>query len=338
MRHLPVEVVVRGRLSGSTSTALWTQYDAGARTIYGLDFPDGMQKNDPLPEAIITPTTKAEQGGHDEPITELEIVERGIVDAELWDQARTVALAIFERGQQIAAEAGLVLVDTKYEFGLDADGMLTIIDEVHTPDSSVTGGRPRSRSVERQETSRRTSTRNTFGSPTCATATTRSPNLAAAGAPGWKPPGVYQETYAALTRRAFEPRDIPPPSGSRRRCSPTTAEPTIFCFYRPRETQRARTCRLETGFQGRNGFRAGRCACRRDHGQRLRLGDDVAAADILEQFGVPFEAKVVSAHRTPDWMVEYAETAEQRGIEIIIAGAGGAAHLPGMVAGTRSSR
>ena len=122
---LPVEVVVRGRLSGSTSTALWTQYDAGARTIYGLDFPDGMQKNDPLPEAIITPTTKAEQGGHDEPITELEIVEHGIVDAELWDQTRTVALAIFERGQQIAAEAGLVLVDTKYEFGLDADGVAT---------------------------------------------------------------------------------------------------------------------------------------------------------------------------------------------------------------------
>ena len=89
---LPVEVVVRGRLSGSTSTALWTQYDAGARTIYGLDFPDGMQKNDPLPEAIITPTTKAEQGGYDEPITELEIVEHGIVDAELWDRRAPLRL------------------------------------------------------------------------------------------------------------------------------------------------------------------------------------------------------------------------------------------------------
>jgi phosphoribosylaminoimidazole-succinocarboxamide synthase len=133
---LPVEVVVRGQLSGSTSTALWTQYDAGARRIYGLDFPDGMKKNDSLPEPIITPTTKAEQGGHDAPITELEIVEQGLVPAERWDEVRTTALAVFDRGRQIAAAAGLVLVDTKYEFGIDDDGRLTIIDEVHTPDSS----------------------------------------------------------------------------------------------------------------------------------------------------------------------------------------------------------
>lgn len=133
---LPVEVVVRGRLSGSTSTALWTQYEGGAREIYGLTFPDGMRKNDALPTPIITPTTKAEQGGHDEPITEADIVERGLVAADRWDEVRTVALAVFERGRAVAAEAGLVLVDTKYEFGLDADDRLTIIDEVHTPDSS----------------------------------------------------------------------------------------------------------------------------------------------------------------------------------------------------------
>ena len=133
---LPVEVVVRGRLSGSTSTALWTQYEAGAREIYGLRFPDGMKKNDALPEAIITPTTKAEQGGHDAPITEAAIVEQSLVSAQRWDEVRTVALEIFARGQEIAADAGLVLVDTKYEFGIDDDGRLTIIDEVHTPDSS----------------------------------------------------------------------------------------------------------------------------------------------------------------------------------------------------------
>ena len=79
---LPVEVVVRGQLSGSTSTALWTAYAAGERTIYGIDFPDGMRKNDPLPEAIITPTTKAEQGGHDEPITEADIVATGLVEGD----------------------------------------------------------------------------------------------------------------------------------------------------------------------------------------------------------------------------------------------------------------
>lgn len=135
-RTLPVEVVVRGRLSGSTSTALWTRYAAGEREIYGLRFPDGMTKNDALPAPVITPTTKATDGGHDEPITEAEIVSRGLVDASRWEEVRTVALAVFARGQEIAASAGLVLVDTKYEFGLDDDDRLTIIDEVHTPDSS----------------------------------------------------------------------------------------------------------------------------------------------------------------------------------------------------------
>ena len=135
-RTLPVEVVVRGRLSGLTSTALWTAYAGGRREIYGITFPDGMAKNDPLPRPVITPTTKAAQGAHDEPTTEAEIVGRGLVSADLWDQVRTTALAVFDRGRQIAAEAGLVLVDTKYEFGLDDDDRLTIIDEVHTPDSS----------------------------------------------------------------------------------------------------------------------------------------------------------------------------------------------------------
>ncbi|GJM39580.1 MAG: phosphoribosylaminoimidazole-succinocarboxamide synthase [Acidimicrobiales bacterium] len=135
-RTLPVEVVVRGRLSGSTATALWTKYAAGEREIYGLAFPDGMTKNDALPEPVITPTTKAEQGAHDEPITERDIVASGLVDATRWDEVRTVALEVFARGQEVAANAGLVLVDTKYEFGLDDDDRLTIIDEVHTPDSS----------------------------------------------------------------------------------------------------------------------------------------------------------------------------------------------------------
>jgi phosphoribosylaminoimidazole-succinocarboxamide synthase len=135
-RTLPVEVVVRGRLSGSTSTSLWTRYAAGEREIYGLRFPDGLVKNDPLPDAVITPTTKARDGGHDEPITEAEIVERGLVPADRWDEVRTTALAVFERGRELAAAAGLVLVDTKYEFGIDDDDRLRIIDEVHTPDSS----------------------------------------------------------------------------------------------------------------------------------------------------------------------------------------------------------
>jgi len=133
---VPVEVVVRAQLTGTTSTALWTRYAAGERNIYGIDFPDGMSKNDPLPTSIITPTTKAEHGAHDTPITEADIVVDGLVEADLWHRIRTAALSIFERGREIAAERGLILVDTKYEFGIDVDGVLTIIDEVHTPDSS----------------------------------------------------------------------------------------------------------------------------------------------------------------------------------------------------------
>ncbi len=135
-RPLPVEVVVRSRLTGTTGTSLWTLYAAGARHVYGMRFPDGLKKNDQLPRPIITPTTKGAMGAHDRPISERDIVESGLVEARCWDEVRSIALALFERGARTAAEAGLVLVDTKYEFGLDPDGRVVIIDEVHTPDSS----------------------------------------------------------------------------------------------------------------------------------------------------------------------------------------------------------
>jgi len=135
-RPLPVEVVVRSRLTGTTGTSLWTLYATGARHIYGMRFPDGLKKNDPLPRPIITPTTKGAMGAHDRPISERDIVESGLVEARCWDEVRSVALSVFERGARTAAEAGLVLVDTKYEFGLDTGGRVVIIDEVHTPDSS----------------------------------------------------------------------------------------------------------------------------------------------------------------------------------------------------------
>ncbi|MFN2284663.1 MAG: phosphoribosylaminoimidazolesuccinocarboxamide synthase [Anaerolineae bacterium] len=129
----PIEVIVRGYISGVTKTALWYRYSLGERTIYGYDFPDGLQKNDALPAPIITPTTKGE---HDERITCAEVVERGLLDAETWEQVQAAALAIFARGQAIAREGGLILVDTKYEFGRAPDGRVMLIDEVHTPDSS----------------------------------------------------------------------------------------------------------------------------------------------------------------------------------------------------------
>lgn len=135
-KAFPVEVVVRGFISGVTSTSLWTRYERGERNIYGYTFPDGLKKNQPLPEPIITPTTKAQDGGHDEPVTCAEVVQRGLLDAATWDAVQTAAIRVFKRGQELARKAGLILVDTKYEFGRAPDGTLLLIDEVHTPDSS----------------------------------------------------------------------------------------------------------------------------------------------------------------------------------------------------------
>jgi phosphoribosylaminoimidazole-succinocarboxamide synthase len=132
---LPVEVIVRGFITGVTKTSLWSLYESGMREAYGIHLPDGLRKNDALPEPIITPTTKAEAGGHDELLTRSEILERGLVSLEIWEHVERVAVELFKRGQEIAREAGLILVDTKYEFGL-IDGELVIIDEMHTPDSS----------------------------------------------------------------------------------------------------------------------------------------------------------------------------------------------------------
>ncbi len=131
-----VEVIVRGYITGVTSTALWYRYSLGERNIYGYEFPEGLQKNALLPEPIITPTTKGGATGHDERLTCEEVVQKGLLDAKTWNQVQTAALAIFKRGQEVAGKAGLILVDTKYEFGIAADGSVVLIDEVHTPDSS----------------------------------------------------------------------------------------------------------------------------------------------------------------------------------------------------------
>ena len=132
----PVEVIVRGYITGVTSTALWYRYSVGEREIYGYRFPEGLHKNEVLPEPIVTPTTKGGLTGHDERLTSAEVVEKGLLDRRSWDQVLAAALAIFKRGQEIARKAGIILVDTKYEFGRAADGSLILIDEVHTPDSS----------------------------------------------------------------------------------------------------------------------------------------------------------------------------------------------------------
>ena len=133
---MAVEVIVRGYITGVTSTALWHRYSLGEREIYGYRFRDGMRKNDQLPEPIITPTTKGGPTGHDERLTRAEVVSKGLLEARTWDHVQAAALEIFKRGQDVAKQAGLILVDTKYEFGLTDDGSVILIDEVHTPDSS----------------------------------------------------------------------------------------------------------------------------------------------------------------------------------------------------------
>lgn len=132
---IPIEMVVRGYMTGVTGTSIWGSYEKGERIIYGLRFPDGLRKNQRLPRPIITPTTKAEIG-HDQRLTEKEILKKKIVSPKIWKQMKKAALGLFERGTKICAKEGIILVDTKYEFGLDEKGKLILIDEIHTPDSS----------------------------------------------------------------------------------------------------------------------------------------------------------------------------------------------------------
>jgi len=133
---LPVEIVVRGYLAGTTGTSVLTLYKQGLRQMYGHTLPDGLADNQALPAPIITPTSKAFDGGHDEPLTATGIVARGLLSQTQWDEIAARSLALFARGQQIAATRGLILVDTKYEFGTDAAGNIILADEIHTPDSS----------------------------------------------------------------------------------------------------------------------------------------------------------------------------------------------------------
>lgn len=132
---IPVEMVIRGYITGVTNTSIWGSYEKGERTIYGLKFPEGLKKNQKLPRPVITPTTHAEKGAHDERLTRGEIISRKIVDKKLYEEMEKATYSLFDYGSKLCAENGLILVDTKYEFGL-SDGKLTLIDEIHTPDSS----------------------------------------------------------------------------------------------------------------------------------------------------------------------------------------------------------
>lgn len=131
---VPVEAVMRGYLTGVTDTAIWTRYQKGERTFGGVTLPDGLKKNTKLPRPVFDPTTKEDT--HDRAISTDQMVEEGLITEELLAEVRDTATKLFVRGQDLAAKRGLILVDTKYEFGTDESGKLHLIDEIHTPDSS----------------------------------------------------------------------------------------------------------------------------------------------------------------------------------------------------------
>jgi phosphoribosylaminoimidazole-succinocarboxamide synthase len=130
-KPLPVEIIVRGHITGS----LWRDYQSGKAGAYGISWPAGLKKDQRLADPVVTPSTKAEYGRHDEPISEAEILRQGLVAPDVWAEARAIALRLFARGQEWARTRGLILVDTKYEMGM-FDNELVVIDEIHTPDSS----------------------------------------------------------------------------------------------------------------------------------------------------------------------------------------------------------
>ncbi|AHA28201.1 phosphoribosylaminoimidazolesuccinocarboxamide synthase [Candidatus Liberibacter americanus] len=136
LKMIPIELIVRGYLSGNTNTSILTLYKKGDRIIYGHRLPDGMSKNQKLPQPIITPTTKSAKNDHDLPISAHEIIQQGILTKKQWDIISNYSLSLFNRGCKIAADSGLILADSKYEFGLNKSNEIILADEIHTPDSS----------------------------------------------------------------------------------------------------------------------------------------------------------------------------------------------------------
>lgn len=133
---LPVEMVVRGYITGVTTTSAWYNYEKGVRNFCGNELPDGLRKNEKFKEPILTPSTKAEKGDHDESVSKEDILEKGVISEEDFNYMADVSFKLFKRGVEIAKKQGIILVDTKYEFGRTKDGEIVLIDEIHTPDSS----------------------------------------------------------------------------------------------------------------------------------------------------------------------------------------------------------
>ncbi len=135
-KTIPVEMVVRGYITGVTTTSAWYNYAKGVRNFCGNVLPEGMKKNEKFATPIITPTTKAAHGSHDESLAPDELIKRGLISPGKWEKLSRITLALYQRGVEVCARQGIILVDTKYEFGEDEQGNIVLIDEIHTPDSS----------------------------------------------------------------------------------------------------------------------------------------------------------------------------------------------------------
>jgi len=267
---LPVEVIVRGFLTGVTSTSLWTMYTAGVERPYGLELPAGLAKDDRLLRAVVTPTTKATGGAHDEPLSGAEVVARGLVAPALWAKVEATALALFAEGQRVAEAAGLLLVDTKYELGL-VDGELTLIDEVHTPDSS------------RYWVKSAWESRTADAAPEHLDKELLRKELAAIGykGDGVAPPlsdavrvrlaGRYIELFERLTGEAFVPV-----LGGRARVEAALTKPLVPILMGSRSDL--------------------------EHGMKVKSS--------LEAFGIAAELRVASAHKSPALLLEVLEAYE----------------------------
>ena len=135
-KPIMVEFVVRGYITGVTTTSIWYNYERGVREFCGHKLPDGLRKDQKLPKALLTPSTKAEKWQHDESVSRMEVIKLGLLTAAEFDEIAEISMKLFEFGQKVAAKQGIILVDTKYEFGYDENSKVTLIDEIHTPDSS----------------------------------------------------------------------------------------------------------------------------------------------------------------------------------------------------------
>lgn len=299
-----VEFIVRAYLCGS----LWRLYKNRKRKMWGYTLPHGMKENDPLPFLMVTPTTKAENG-HDLDITRKEIVKQGLMTEDEYEYLHQKSLELFKAGTKMAQKQNLILVDTKFEFGILGD-QIYLIDEVFTPDSSRyfyrKGYTVRQRNDEKQKHLSKEFLREWL----------MEKNFM--GNKGQKVPKMDDKFVEEVSNRYIELYEKITGEKFPNKSELGDYEDTVFS-----DTKTAfAKCRAYF-FKPKVGIIMG---------SKSDLPIMEKAANILEEFGVPYELTVVSAHRTPVKTLLYAQEAVQRGIKVIIAGAGGAAHLPGMTA------